>query len=263
MVNPGGTEPACSPCPAGAICPNATDQRACALRLAGFECPSTGRILGEWQRRAADDLFILESCPTGTSKVNSSTGGVTGRFSHDVQRCAPCATCSEGGWCHGGEYVVDPNSFSCKSCPYGAQCNGSALRTVDSLDYIGARWEANEVGELWIVGCPTGHRMMNHTGYENQRCEPCLEGDYVHASDDPFYECHKCPEGGTCLNGGRPIFGASAVSSTVTIRGLAISVEEFDAQKQAVVMAALEAAIPAAMGAHLPYSPATPCSVLT
>lgn len=60
------------------------------------------------------------------------------------------------------------------------QCNGSQLRTIDSLDVLGANWRPDTVGALWVVICPVGFRLMNHVSFRTHRmlaivlCWKCL-----------------------------------------------------------------------------------------
>ena len=44
-----------------------------------------------------------------------------------------------------------------------------------------------------MKSCPTGHRIVNNLGYENQKCEPCGASEYILKSDDPSYQCLPCP----------------------------------------------------------------------
>jgi len=222
-VNPPSRDALCSTCPAGAVC-NVTDNRMCALNNDDLSCPSTGRILGEWSRND-QDFYVLRHCPRGTMMMNSTEGTTTGDFSHSIQQCRRCKTCSgsaggSGAWCINSEYNIEPNRYACHVCPDGAECNGDLLRTAGNLDVLGAQWKADETGKLWLVKCPTGYRMRNDTGYEHQKCQKCPIGEYIFRSDDPSFECYPCPEGAICINGGPPAFGLAPIESEVTLVGL-------------------------------------------
>jgi len=245
MVSTPGEDPKCVFCPVGATCP---DGRTCAVNLPNYNCSGTGPILGVWGR-SSDDYFHLLNCPSATSMINSTTGTSFGTFAHDIQQCTPCKTCPAGQtWCPQAEYVLDPRWYKCKACPYGAECNGSQLRTIDSLDVLGANWRPDTVGALWVVICPVGFRLMNHTGYENQHCQACPADHYVYRSTHPIYQCHPCPAGATCLNGGPPVFGTEAVSSFVVVDGMVNDPSEFGSQAHAVMLVSLEESIPTTAG---------------
>lgn len=157
----------CMECPAGAVCFDGS----CALWDNSYTCPSSGPIPGTWERNT-DLTYSVTTCPDGHRLINSTLGTATGEYNHDIQQCFACRVCDEGSeFCRGAEYIVDAYKFECQPCARGAECNGHLLRTIDNLDAFGARWEADDLGLYRIRNCPTGYRMENLTGIENQECQ--------------------------------------------------------------------------------------------
>lgn len=55
------------------------------------------------------------------------------------------------------------------ACPVrGAECNGSSIRSVNGLDVLGAKWEADEAGRYTLKACPVGYKLVNELGYDKQ-----------------------------------------------------------------------------------------------
>eukprot|EP00961_Rhodomonas_salina_P293866 3934094-Rhodomonas_salina.7 len=88
LVSSAVEEPTCVLCPVGALCTTGSGTRTCAVELPGFSCPSSGPIVGAWERDSSNYMRLL-SCPAGSSMINSSTGTSVGIFEHDVQQVSP------------------------------------------------------------------------------------------------------------------------------------------------------------------------------
>jgi len=244
---PNSSSVACEICPQGAIC----EDLSCGLSYPDQTCPArvtassrrlvkAGRkIPGVWTR-GEDRRFILRDCPAGYRLINASDGSAYGIFSHQNQQCFQCRICEvEGAFCRAAEYLLDQMKFPCRMCPLGAVCNGETIRTVNDLDLYGAKWVAGTDGQFWLTKCPTGYRMENDTGYENQQCVKCEEDFFIARSDDPSFQCYRCPTSATCPNGGPPEFGTTSVQTSLSFEGFST----YDAGTQRAVVEAIAEAL--------------------
>ena len=174
-------KPECKACPEGAVCPDGG---------CGFyhstgrpSCPgSSFQPIGTWTLDANGD-YKLTACPSGYKNQRAPMKCV---------QCEVCSTADDDGWCSRADYILNSNSTdsACQVCPEGAECNGASLRTKNNLQ--GATWVI-EGDRYSLKSCPTGHRIVNNLGYENQKCEPCGASEYILKSDDPSYQCLPCP----------------------------------------------------------------------
>ena len=168
----------CKTCPAGAVCPD----KSCAFHHSTVNptCPgSSDSIVGTWKLDIAERKYKVTACPAG--------------YKFTTEQCIRCNVClTAGGWCSRADYILNSNSTdsACQVCPEGAECNGASLRTKNNLQ--GATWVI-EGDRYSLKSCPTGHRIVNNLGYENQKCEPCGASEYILKSDDPSYQCLPCP----------------------------------------------------------------------
>ena len=95
-----GTERACLRCPLGARCSDGS----CALASNPIACPATSdSVVGDWTQ-GSDGVFILASCPSGHSLMNSLDGTSSGEFFQELQQCRQCDEV--------GQYILDPNRDS-------------------------------------------------------------------------------------------------------------------------------------------------------
>ena len=126
-------------------------------------------------------------------------------------------------------------SMRCFTCPAAATCPDGAcgLRSPPHFACTGiVSSEMKHVLGSWIrgpnemyrlIGCPTGHKLINGAGYELQECFKCQEGKYISDSNDPSAQCFNCPPSGICPNGGKPIFPDANMEGEVKLLGPAQS----------------------------------------
>ena len=102
IVNPNTDD--CQPCPKGAVC---SSDLSCALRNPpGFQCPSSDFVIvGRWSANILDGTYVLENCPPGFSLQSTEKAG-----SADLQECRQCLP---------GQYVINPDTNDCETCPLG------------------------------------------------------------------------------------------------------------------------------------------------
>ena len=86
--------PSCIDCPAGGIC----EKGGMDIRFS----------VGTWAVR--NGMYVLLHCPAGYQLVNSTSGTSSGVFSHSQQKCKACLP---------GQYILDPDRYSCQNCPAG------------------------------------------------------------------------------------------------------------------------------------------------
>ncbi len=163
--------PSCLNCPAGAVC---------------LEGGSIVTAIGNWT--SVQGRLILIHCPKGHQLINTSDSTPSGEFSHDKQECKPCNTLTE--------YILNPDTDSCKKCPAGLYCFGSDLV------------QPKVPGSIWIregsiyklISCPNGYQITSGTAssFEAtlQQCIACPHGTYIVKSDTDV--CTKCPKGEPC-----------------------------------------------------------------
>lgn len=89
------TSPSCISCPAGGDCSDGG-------RNVHFK-------VGIWI--PVDGIYVLIDCPKAFQLVNSTNGMSHGIFSNSLQQCRACIA---------GQYIINPNSDSCQTCPPGA-----------------------------------------------------------------------------------------------------------------------------------------------
>eukprot|EP00961_Rhodomonas_salina_P291578 3932124-Rhodomonas_salina.1 len=115
-----GSAVGCLLCPSALFCKDENNvETTCPFNsgsLTRANCP-TGSIsvIGDWLFDGLDGRLHVRSCPAGHMLLSLE------QYGHALQGCRKCATCPEGRqFCHQAEYIVDPNRFSCQSCPIGA-----------------------------------------------------------------------------------------------------------------------------------------------
>ena len=102
IVNPNTDD--CQPCPKGAVC---SSDLSCALRNPpSFQCPSSNFVIvGRWVANLLDGTYVLDDCPPGFSLQSTKKAG-----SADLQECKQCLP---------GQYIIDPDTNDCETCPLG------------------------------------------------------------------------------------------------------------------------------------------------
>ena len=197
------------------------------------ECPEGRECL-------LDRCLQCDLCPVGKFKDTVGTGPcrsceiakynpLTGSASE-----ALCLHCPEGSVtpaagqdelsdcvCINTHYMTSsrsgPLGMRCYPCPAAAMCADGTCGFRNpgfSCDGIGSHLKPFVVGNWMrghderyrLISCPTGHRLVNETGYESQECFKCPPSAYIIKSTDPLYKCYACPPGAVCPNGGPPIF---------------------------------------------------------
>jgi hypothetical protein len=129
----------------------------------------------------------------------------------------------------------DTVTMQCFKCPAAALCPDGTCGLRNSPDFmcsgIGSQSKPKVVG-TWIrglderfavIGCPTGHQLINETGYELQECFMCSEGKYISNSNDPSSKCFRCPPSAICPNRGKPVFPEANVDFTIDLVGILAS----------------------------------------
>ena len=119
----------------------------------------------------------------------------------------------------------------CYACPVSALCSDSSCGLRNSgfaCSGVGSDLKPSVVG-TWarlpederysLLSCPTGHQLINTTGYKLQACLKCPIGFYIILSTVPGYRCYKCPPGALCPGGGPPIFPEAELSGVVELIG--------------------------------------------
>ena len=174
--------PSCLNCPAGGNCIEGGSRVIFAV--------------GSWIQMQG--MYKLISCPPGYQLINSSVGV----FSHDDQQCKACTM---------EQYIVNPDSSVCRTCPKGAVCPSDlscALRNppqflCDGADQILGSWSLDSIGsEYVLVDCPAGYTLLSTAkagSAELQECQKCAANQYiVHPNAD---DCQNCPVGALCSDG--------------------------------------------------------------
>ena len=146
-------DPACLNCPAGGNC----------VQGGSKIVFSPGEL---W--KLDTDQYRLLQCPAGTELVNSS-GASRGIYSHDAQQCKQCIM---------NQYILNPNTDVCQSCPPGLKCSGTDV-VVPVI--ANSSWLRN--GAVYILtSCPPGYSVSS-TGALGafdatvQQCSPCQKGE--------------------------------------------------------------------------------------
>ena len=160
------SDPECLNCPAGGNCVQGGDGITFAL--------------GEW--RLEWDQYRLVNCPPGTQLINSTDGSSKGTYSHDAQQCKPCLPT---------EYIVDPNTDVCQTCPPGLVCSGTNAVTAKMN---GSTWVRN--GSVYrLLSCPAGYSVSSAGASGTfdataQQCSPCPKGQECVSA--PCVACSRC-----------------------------------------------------------------------
>ena len=208
----------CQTCPKGAKC----DDSECALRNDGFNCTGGSRIVGEWET-FANGQYKLQSCPYGYSAISITVEGVDA----SEQWCSPCGkglectkhVCTVCSECAAGFYkssvsteactACPENTYGnenlkrtqpgyCKACPAGAECKDRScgLRKSPFACKLVGEWILDAASsEYRLMSCPTGFKLLNSSGHDNQECQKCAENYYVMDSRNPSDICRQCPSG--------------------------------------------------------------------
>jgi hypothetical protein len=173
----------CMTCPRGARCSSGV----CGWHPQGvLTCEQGDSIVGQWRPDYDRGVLVLDSCPDGHTKIASPL---------DDQWCKPCSP---------AQYVLDPNSGSCMTCPRGALCSSGVcgwrpsgeIKCHNGDESITGTWRADrERGVLLLDNCPSGHAKVNST-LENQYCKPCTPIEYI--IDPGQHVCQSCPIGARC-----------------------------------------------------------------
>ena len=125
-------DPACLNCPAGGNC----------VQGGSKIVFSPGEL---W--KLDTDQYRLLQCPAGTELVNSS-GASRGIYSHDAQQCKQCIM---------NQYILNPNTDVCQSCPPGLKCSGTDV-VVPVI--ANSSWLRN--GAVYILtSCPPGYSVSS------------------------------------------------------------------------------------------------------
>ena len=168
---------------------------------------------------ATSDGFCV-ACPEA-----SDTRGVEGAVSLEQCTCASNMYMSLNKTDAQGQTVM-----RCFKCPPAAMCTNGAcgFRNAGFLcEGVGAdvkpkvvgTWARGDDEKYYVTDCPTGHRMINNTGYELQECSQCPEGKYVSVNNNPAYKCWRCPPSAVCPDRGRPVFPAAELECMINMTG--------------------------------------------
>jgi len=155
------TEQECEKCPLGATCMSGD----CAMKnMTIFQCPeSEARVVGEWVQTKEKDRYELQSCPVGYSKR-----GLDKVPSPQMMECQKCHERLQ--------YILNPNTDDCQSCPPGLRCHGNDL--VESV-VDGAQWVVEDP-IYRLIDCPSGYAVA----------PPLGDLDF----DPTAQECLACPQ---------------------------------------------------------------------
>jgi len=193
-----------------------------------------------------------EDCATGVCKLCDPGEVSVESVASDGEVEYHCLRCPAGGTCDGSDkveceasrylnWLVEPE---CLPCPEGAVSASGlcALRSQSLLDKVIGTWVRALDGRYWLVGCPVGHRIVNETGYETQKCQACSIGNYISNSNDPALSCMPCPHNARCPDGGPPLFGETKIEGTLRISSTT---------GQAAEQSLLAEALAASLGIHI------------
>jgi hypothetical protein len=188
-----------------------------------------------------DRCFQCEYCSTGKYKDSLGTAPCrncsVGTYNPLVGAAseALCINCPEGSDTRGLEaqdelgdcdcivtnYMtvsrIGPLGMRCFQCPAAALCPdgtcgfrnpGFTCSGIGSYlkPSIPGTWVRDPDERFSLISCPTGHRLINTTGYKLQECARCPDGMYIISSSHPLYRCYKCPPSALCPNRSPPIF---------------------------------------------------------
>lgn len=142
-------------------------------------------------------------------------------FDNDIQQCVPCLAT---------QYVLNPNADKCQLCPPGLSCSFGHLWQPKT---VGAIWKA-VAGQLWLQWCPTGHKLINTTGHDNQECQKCEVGFYILDGNNPAFQCLPCPQNAVCRNGAPPMFDLVTLTMSIELQTASTDQVDLDAVKVAI-----------------------------
>eukprot|EP00961_Rhodomonas_salina_P174396 2351891-Rhodomonas_salina.1 len=237
------------------------NQHSCQSCPPGLRCSGTDAVdpvVAGSAWRAVGPHYILLSCPSGFSVVNTSLGA----FAPAEQRCEPCGKgeqcvsepCQACTLCPPGTFKAasgpqpcapcPPNRYGvivgatreddCEPCAVGGLCaNGQCalavpgLRCDDDGTGILGSWsrirEGAWTGRWQLLSCPAGHRIINSTATESDlqrhECQKCPEGYFITNPNDPSARCQRCPESLTCIAGSPPT-ADPLISGVLVLSGL-------------------------------------------
>ena len=124
-------------------------------------------------------------CPSGTQLINSQDGVSKGTFLHDSQQCKPCQA---------AEYILDPDTDVCQTCPPGLICRGDDA-VMNKMNV--STWMKS--GSAYrLTSCPPGYSVSS-VGLSGtfdatvQQCIPCPKGEECLSA--PCNECNPCLPG--------------------------------------------------------------------
>jgi hypothetical protein len=162
-------------CPSGYyVSPRASE----ALNAAQQRCLPCGK----GSECIAPSCTVCSQCATGSYKSSISTEA--------------CTACPENTY--GDETLERTLPAYCRACPKGGQCKDRScgLRKTPFTCKLVGEWVLDIASsEYHLVACPTGSKLLNSSGHDNQECQQCAENYYVMNSRDPHDVCRKCPSG--------------------------------------------------------------------
>ena len=94
------------------------------------------------------------------------------------------------------ERLFVTSEIQCKACPVGGVCvdrtKGCGLRATPFACPLVGQWERDKTaGEVRLLSCPKGYKLMNSTGHDNLECQKCKSIAVTHAKqtmESPTWE---------------------------------------------------------------------------